>query len=50
MSQADAVRFLHGKGFPADVIHQHLVDVFGRMAMACSTVTRTTREMNWTIP
>jgi hypothetical protein len=43
MSQADAVRFLHGNGPPADVIHQHLVDVFGPMAIAYSTVTRTIR-------
>jgi hypothetical protein len=48
MSQADAVRFLRGNGLPTDVIHQHLVDVFGPMAMAYSTVTRTIREMSWT--
>jgi hypothetical protein len=52
MSQADAVRFLHGNGLPADVIHQHLVDVFGPMAMAMgySTVTCTIREMSRTTP
>jgi hypothetical protein len=50
MSQADAVRFLHGNGLPADVVHHHLVDVFGPMAMAYSTVTRTMREMSWTTP
>jgi hypothetical protein len=50
MSQADAVRFLHGNAFPTDVIHQHLEDVFGpmAMAMASSMVTRTIREMSWT--
>jgi hypothetical protein len=52
MSQADAVRFLRGNGIPADVIRQHLVDVFGPMAMAMtySTVTGTIREMSWTTP
>jgi histone-lysine N-methyltransferase SETMAR len=52
MFQADAVRFLPGNGVPADVIHQHLVDVFGPMAMAMaySTVTRRVKEMNWTTP
>jgi hypothetical protein len=46
------MRFLHGNGLPADVIHQCLVDVFGPMVMAMeySTVTRTIREMSWTIP
>jgi hypothetical protein len=50
MSQADAMRFPHGNALAADVIHQHLVDVFGPMAMAYSTVTRTIREMSWTTP
>jgi hypothetical protein len=52
MSQPDAVRFLHGNGLSADVIHQHFVDVFGPMVMAMvySTVTRTIKEMSWTTP
>jgi DNA-binding IclR family transcriptional regulator len=52
MSRADAVRFLHGNGLPADAIHQHLGDVVGlmAMAMASSTVTRRIREMTWTTP
>jgi hypothetical protein len=50
MSQADAVRFLHRNGLLVDLIHHHLVDVFGPMAMAYSTVTRTIREMSWTTP
>jgi hypothetical protein len=50
MSQADAVRFLHENGLPADIIHDHLVEVFGPLAMAYSTVTRTVREMSWRAP
>jgi transposase len=50
MSQADAVRFLHANGLPADVIHEHLVEVFGPIAMAYSTVTRTIRQTSWTTP
>jgi hypothetical protein len=41
MSQQDAVRFFHDQGLPANVIHQHLVDVFGDMALAHSMVPRT---------
>jgi hypothetical protein len=49
MSQHDAVRFLSSEGLPADIIHQHLIEVFGEMAMAYSTVTRTLRERSWTL-
>jgi hypothetical protein len=50
MSQHDAVRFLHHNGLPADLIHEHLVEVFGPLAMAYSTVTRTIRQLSWTTP
>jgi hypothetical protein len=49
MSQHDAVRFLSDQGLPANVIHEHLVEVFGDKALAYSTVTRTLRETSWTI-
>jgi hypothetical protein len=38
MSQQDAVSFLHDESFPADTIHQHLVEVFGEKAMTRSMV------------
>jgi hypothetical protein len=49
MSQHDAVRFLNDQGLPADVIHDHLVELFGDKALAYSTVTRTLRQPSWTI-
>jgi hypothetical protein len=39
MSQHDAVRFLNDEGLPANVIHEHLVELFGDKALAYSTVT-----------
>jgi hypothetical protein len=48
MFQAHAMRFLHGNCLPADLIHQHLGDLFGPMTMAYSTVKHTIREMSWT--
>jgi hypothetical protein len=48
ISQHDAVRFLHSESLPADIIHEHLVPVFGDQAIAYSTVTRTLKELNWT--
>jgi hypothetical protein len=44
MSQRDAVRFLSDQGLPANVIHEHLVKVFGDKALVYSTVTRTLPE------
>jgi hypothetical protein len=32
--ERDAVRCLHSQGLPADIIHQHVVVVFGEMGMA----------------
>jgi hypothetical protein len=48
MSQHEPVRFLQSEALPADIIHEHLIEVFGGMAMKYSTVTRTIREMSWT--
>jgi hypothetical protein len=50
MSQADAVRFLQANDLPANVIHQHLREVFGSMVMAYSTIMPTVRQTSWTIP
>jgi hypothetical protein len=49
MSRHDAVRFLNDKGLPANVIHEHHVDLFGDNALADSTVTRTVRQTSWTM-
>jgi hypothetical protein len=50
MAKGDAVRFLHDEDLPADIIHQHLLEVLGEKTMASSTITRTLRETNWTGP
>jgi hypothetical protein len=39
----DAVRFLDDEGLPANVVHEHLVELFGGKALASSTATRTVR-------
>jgi hypothetical protein len=41
MSQHDAVRSLNGQGLLTNVIHVHLVEVFGDNALADAMVTRT---------
>jgi hypothetical protein len=48
MSQHDVIRFLYSQGLTADIIHQHLVEVFGEMIIAYSTITRIIRERSWT--
>jgi hypothetical protein len=50
MSQGDAVHFLYENGLQADIIHDHLVEVFGPVVMAYSTVTRIMREMSSRAP
>jgi hypothetical protein len=49
MSQHDAVQFLNDEGLPANVIHEHLVELFDDKALASSTVTRTVRQRSWTM-
>jgi hypothetical protein len=44
------MRFLHDQGLRAEVISQHLVDVFGDMALAHFTITRTLRQVSWATP
>jgi hypothetical protein len=47
MSQHDAIRFLDDERLPANVIHEHLLELFGDKALASSTVTPTVRQTSW---
>jgi hypothetical protein len=47
MSQKDLVLSLHEEGLTAKEIYEPLVEIFGPLAMPCSTVTRTVMETCW---
>jgi hypothetical protein len=44
LSRKDLVLSLHEEGLTTKEIHERLVEIFGRLAMPYSTVTRTSRE------
>jgi hypothetical protein len=48
MTQEDLVLQLHEEGTSAVAIYERLVEVFGPLAMAYSSVTRITRKASWT--
>jgi hypothetical protein len=50
MSQQDFVLTLHAEGQSTTEIHRHLVQVFGELAIAYSTVSRTIRALRWAAP
>jgi hypothetical protein len=48
MTERDLVASLHEEGLSAKEVHERLVEIFGGLAMAYSTITRTLRETSWT--
>jgi hypothetical protein len=48
MTQKDLVVSFHEEGLSAKEIHERLVEIFGGLAMAYSTITRILRETCWT--
>jgi hypothetical protein len=48
MKQQDLVFELYEQGMSAFAIHIKLVDIFGPLAMAYSSVTRMARSASWT--
>jgi cytochrome c-type biogenesis protein CcmH/NrfF len=50
MSQQDLVLSLHAQGQSGTEIHHHLVQAFGELAIADSTVSRTIRILSWAMP
>jgi hypothetical protein len=47
MSQQDLVLALHAQGHLTTEIHCYLVQVFGELAIAYSTISRTIRVLSW---
>jgi hypothetical protein len=50
MTQYDLVLSLQAQRQSATEIHHNLVQAFGEVATAYSTVTRTVKQSNWTVP
>jgi hypothetical protein len=48
MTQEDLVLQLHEERMSAVVIHTRLVEIFGPLALAYSSVTRIARSARWT--